>query len=345
VPPFRSLFRRARRDGARGSGSREERLLETVQAILDRDFDVAEEALRALAEEDSERVGPMLALASLYRTRGEVGRAIRIHQNLMLRPDCSRKERVAALRGVAEDFRQGGFLQRAIAAYEELRQESPRDAGVYRALCELYAKLKDFRRALEARRRLPRDTRDAPSEAQLHLEWAQLHMARGEDEDGARALRKALKRDPELAAGWEALGDLEASRGRRKKARAAWERALALDTRHARALLTKLEAAYAEDDRLHDFDALLAARLEANASDVDAALARVRLAWHSGDQAVAVARLDKILKEFPHQLEALAWRARVVAGEHAPPEAAAAWDAVTQALAEEGRFERRERLV
>ncbi len=326
-------------------GSREDRLLGIIQAILDRDLDAAETTLREIAEEDSEQIAPMLALASLYRTRGELGRAIRIHQNLMQRPDGSAAQRVAALRGVAEDFRQGGFLQRAIAAYEELRQALPRDPEVHAAQTELYAKLKDYPRAIKSRRRLAHDLPDVPTEAALYSEWAALHLSRGEEDEAARALRKALRKDPELASAWVALGDLESSRGRHKKARHAWERALDLDSRNARALLEKLKGAYDAEGRGEAFEALLAERVEANPLDVDSALARVRSAWHAGDTAVAVGRLDKILKEHPTQLEALAWRARIVAGQDASPEVGEAWDAVIAAFADEGRFERRGRLV
>ena len=61
-----------------------------------------------------------LALGRLYRMRGEVGRAIRVHQNLLLRSDLAREHMQTALEDLAEDFRQGGFLQRAIASYEEV---------------------------------------------------------------------------------------------------------------------------------------------------------------------------------------------------------------------------------
>src|SRR5574342_75812 len=89
-------------------------------AVLARDFDRAEALLAETVRRDARAVEPYLALGRLYRVRGEIGRAIRIDQNLLLRSDLSREQTLLALADLAEDFRQGGFLQRAIASFEEV---------------------------------------------------------------------------------------------------------------------------------------------------------------------------------------------------------------------------------
>ena len=85
-------------------------------AVLSPDYDEAERLLVAAVRMDSDSVDTYLALARVFRLKGEVGRAIRLHQNLLLRVDPGAPRGREALEGLAADFRAGGFAKRAIAS-------------------------------------------------------------------------------------------------------------------------------------------------------------------------------------------------------------------------------------
>ena len=146
----------------------------SLLAVLQGDLESAEQQLAAAARLDSGCAEAYLALARLYRMRGEIGRAIRIHQNLLLRPELGPEQRLTALADLAADFRQGGFLQRAIACYEEVLARQPRHVGALRALVRLLADVHDHERAVEMGRRLAKlEKRDASAEeAALYVEMA-----------------------------------------------------------------------------------------------------------------------------------------------------------------------------
>ena len=95
----------------------EEAFRRALIALLDDDPEGAELPLAELVRDDSTQIEVYLALGQLYRRRGEISRAIRIHQNLLLRSDLASEHRERALRGLARDFQRGGFLQRAISAF------------------------------------------------------------------------------------------------------------------------------------------------------------------------------------------------------------------------------------
>ena len=217
-----------------------------------------------------------LALARVFRLRGEVGRAIRVHQNLLLRGDLREAERCLALRGLAEDFRQGGFLGQASEAYEELLAQRPRDRAALRALVRLHRDARRPERALELARRLHRGDRSAQEarreEAALQLEVAELAHAEGRADEARRALRRALRRDPASAAAHALRGELEVERGRSKRALAAWRRALELDRRRGPELLGKLRSAFAALGRAADYEPFLRERLRERPDDGDARL-------------------------------------------------------------------------
>ena len=125
-------------------------------AVLDRDNERAEELLVASVELDSNGVEPYLALARFYRMRGDIGRAIRLHQQLLLRRDLDRAQRITCLADLAADFKQGGFLQRAIASYEEVLERDANHVIALRALVKLFVDARDHVRAIEMQRRLTR---------------------------------------------------------------------------------------------------------------------------------------------------------------------------------------------
>ena len=77
--------------------------------LLNEEPDKAIDVFVQLVEVDSETVETHLALGSLFRRRGEVERAIRIHQNLIARPVLSRDHRALALLELGQDYMRAGL--------------------------------------------------------------------------------------------------------------------------------------------------------------------------------------------------------------------------------------------
>jgi lipopolysaccharide biosynthesis regulator YciM len=277
-------------------------------------------------QEDSTQVEVYLALAQLYRRRGEIGRAIRIHQNLMLRSDLPSEQRERALRALARDFQKGGFLQRAISAFEELRDRRPRDAEALAALARLRADLRDFDAAFDAQQRHARSTGQdgRPGEARLWLEKGEMLAAEGRSDEARRALGKCVRCAPTLAAAWLRLGELEAERGKNKQALAAFQRALAADRRMAARVYPRIESSWAALGRARQVEQELRATLAARAEDVEARLALVRTLAARGEGDAALAELEILFEREPDRLDAHVARARVLLGEGREAEASKA---------------------
>lgn len=316
-------------------------------ALLDDDPERAEQALAAVVQQDSSQVEVYLALGQLYRRRGEIGRAIRIHQNLLLRGDLDAAHRERALRGLARDFKRGGFLTRAISAYEELRDRRPADPEALAELMRLRADVRDFDAAFEAQRRLRRATRSdgRADEARLWYEQSEALAAEGKGDAARRALARCLRRDPAHARAWLQLGELEAERGKPKKALAAWKRALAADRRLAARLYPRIESAFAALGRARDFELLLRAELGERPEDAQARLALARMLAAQGRGEQALTELAALFEREPDRLEAHAARARVLLGEGREAEAAKALAELLDTLERQGALVAREDLT
>jgi lipopolysaccharide biosynthesis regulator YciM len=337
-------FGRAGRASPRGEAAARRALL----CVLDRDLDGAEAHLQRLARDDSRQVDVYLALARLFRLRGEVGRAIRVHQNLLLRSDLGAEERGLALRGLAEDFRQGGFLGRASETYEQVLARQPDEPSTLRALSELQREAGQPERALELARRLHRVTgaeEGARAEAALGVEVAEQARAAGRTQDARRAVRRALRRDPACAAAHALLGELEVERGRSKRALAAWRRALELDRRRGAELLGKLRSAFAALGRSADYEPFLRQLMEADPDDPAARLELARVLRERGEPEPAAAALRELLERAPGHLEAQAELGRSLAAAGRAEEASAAFAALVGQLERAGALAARERGV
>jgi lipopolysaccharide biosynthesis regulator YciM len=299
-------------------------LRSALLATLDRDFDRAEELLAEAVRIDSSGIESFLALGRLFRMRGEVGRAIRIHQNLLLRADLKADQRVGVLVDLGADFRQGGFLRRAIATYEEVLSRDPKNLVAMRALFCLLADVREFGRALEVARRLSRFEGDKSGrrEAELYVDMAVAAHREGRNDDARKAVKRAIRKSRDLVRAWIELGDLEAERGRSKAALVAWARVPAIDPASGAQVYPKLESAYAALGKGQDFEKLLRGFLDERPDDSAARLALARTLAARGELDEAVSLLRRNLESDPGDLETTAALGRILLAEGREADAA-----------------------
>jgi lipopolysaccharide biosynthesis regulator YciM len=88
--------------------------------LLNEQPDKAIDVFIKLLEVDNETVETHLALGNLFRRRGEVDRAIRIHQNLIARSGLNRDQKALALLELGQDYMRAGLFDRAESLFSEL---------------------------------------------------------------------------------------------------------------------------------------------------------------------------------------------------------------------------------
>jgi lipopolysaccharide biosynthesis regulator YciM len=93
-------------------------------------------------------------LGSLFRRRGEVDRAIRIHQNIIARPDLASEQRDQALYSLAKDYFSAGLLDRAEKLFVRLAQGSRFQVQALESLCRIYEQEKEWEKAIDVGQRL-----------------------------------------------------------------------------------------------------------------------------------------------------------------------------------------------
>ena len=128
--------------------------LKGLNFLLNEQTDQALEHFLNMVRVDDKTIETHFALGSLFRRRGEVDRAIRIHQNIIARPDLGSDQRDQALYSLAQDYQKAGLLDRAENMLANLAQGSRHQVEALERLCRIYEQEKEWQKAIDAGQKL-----------------------------------------------------------------------------------------------------------------------------------------------------------------------------------------------
>lgn len=252
------LIARASRGGRR-SGQASDPLrgqyFQGLNYLLNEQPDKAIEVFTRMVEVDTDTAETHLALGNLFRRRGEVERAIRIHQNLIARPSLSREQRTYALLALGEDYLRAGLLDRAENLFEEVVELNSHVELALEHLLDIYQQEKEWGRAVQAASRLEGRTgrRMAPMIAQFHCEQVEAAIRAGEHNEARQLLKRALTVDPDCVRASVIQGRLEQAAGNPKQALRAYQRVRYQDVEYLPEVLSSMGECYEQLGRMEDY--------------------------------------------------------------------------------------------
>jgi lipopolysaccharide assembly protein B len=289
--------------------------LQGLNRLVDRQIDPAIESFSRAAANHEEAVDVQVVLGNLYREKGQVSRAIQVHQQILQRPSLSKTEHRHVLLCLGLDFKRAGFVDRAVEAFTEVLQLDADNRDALANLEELHEDQHNWAEAYQIRQRL---AALAPAEAQARHQTilAFLENALGEQalarQDRAEAERRfeaAIDRDPGTVPAYLHLGDLYFAAGQVDAAVRTWERAIEVSPDRAYLVFDRLSSAYATERADDQFPALCRRLVAENAQDWRARLALAQHLGGRGRPADALPLLFDALAVNPHaiSLHQAAW--------------------------------------
>ena len=166
--------------------------------LLSDDSDSAIKIFTDLIEVNKETIEIHIALGNLFRSKGEVDRAIKVHQNLLARPNLTKKQRHMAISELASDYLKAGLLDRAEKLYREMIELKSDALEAYRRLLDLYITEKSWQEAVDCAQEL---YQKGESEAGVVLSQCLCEIGSSAIESGNNRLaRKSLDRAVEVDA-------------------------------------------------------------------------------------------------------------------------------------------------
>jgi lipopolysaccharide biosynthesis regulator YciM len=193
--------------------------------LLNEQPDKAIEAFIEVVKVDPETIELHFALGSLFRRRGEVERAIRMHQNLVERPGLVAEQKLAALFELAQDYFKAGLLDRAEEMFLKLEATSYAEQAL-RFLLEIYEQEKEWNKAIGIAGKLETVTgRSHQKEiANFYCELAMSEMMHSRPDAARPHLAEALSHHRQCVRANMLLGDLEFAAKHPEAAIEAWKR-------------------------------------------------------------------------------------------------------------------------
>lgn len=221
--------------------------------LLNDQPDKAIDAFIEILKLNPETVELHFALGNLFRRRGETERAIRVHQNLLSRPDLPIEQQTQAMFELGQDYLKAGLLDRAEETFNQLV------AGQYaiparKALLEIYQREKEWLRAIDAAHALQESGAGGRQKeiAQFYCEIAQDELVHTHPEAAMGMLDKAIATDRHNVRAAILTGDIHLAKGDVEQAVLAWRRVEQQSVPHVALVAQRLMDGYRKLERPHE---------------------------------------------------------------------------------------------
>lgn len=293
-----------RRRSERTSGARVSELSTSyfrgLNYLLNEQQDKAIEVFLKLAEINRDTVETHLALGNLFRRRGEVDRAIRVHQNLIARPNLNQEEKTVALLELGEDYMRAGLLDRAETLFTDLVAMDALAPPALKHLISIYQHERDWGKAIAHAQQLEHATGESQAAviAQFYCELAESARARHDHVEARERVEDAFAAESDCVRAGMIHAHIEVGVGNLDAAIEAFERVAELDVDYMPEILAPLLDCYARAQRMDRAEKFLLAITE-RYQGVSPVLALARMYANTRGEAAAIAFLNDVLRQRP----------------------------------------------
>ncbi|HZR24859.1 MAG TPA: tetratricopeptide repeat protein [Vicinamibacterales bacterium] len=280
-------------------------------------IDLAIEELSRAVSHDPKGLEVHMILGNLYREKGQVGKAITVHQGLLQRPRLSRLEHAYVLLCLGLDYKRGGFVDRAVDAFNEVLRLDPQNEFALVNLQKLQEEQHQWLEAFDTRQRLSKLTAtDAAPQNEAILAFLENEigleaMRRKDYAEATRRFEGAIDLDARAVPAYLNLGDVRVTQGDERGAAEIWERLVDVASDRAYLAFDRLEALAIRTGNPDRFTRLCRRLIDDNPQDWRARLALSRHLAAGGHPREALDLLFAALVQNPHALSIhqAIWRA------------------------------------
>lgn len=176
--------------------------LNATQYLISGNKDLAIKEFLNAVDINRETIDTYFALGGLFRSNGEIEKAISIHRSLIARENISEAHRLRALRELAQDFDKGGFIDKAIETYKDVLKINRDQYEVIYSLCRIYEDIEDWDQAYNYRIMLSKVGHNNQGETISHIlvQKAKLNFEKGEFRKCEEDLDDAFRFAPSVSA-------------------------------------------------------------------------------------------------------------------------------------------------
>lgn len=238
-----------------------------VNFLLTNQQDKAVDLFLDMLKEDTGTVEAHLALGNLFRSRGEVDRAIRLHQSLMESDSLTYDQRLLAVQQLGRDYMAAGLYDRAEDMFSQLVDETDFHTGALQQLLQIYQATSDWQKAIDVAERLVKLGIDQKRSeiAHFYCEQALQSMADDDMDRALSLLKKGVLADRNSARISIMMGRIWMSKGEYAKAVDCFQRVIEQDSELVSETLAMLQSCYQQLNNADEWTEFLKHCVEENA--------------------------------------------------------------------------------
>ncbi|MEW6616642.1 MAG: tetratricopeptide repeat protein [Thermodesulfobacteriota bacterium] len=272
-----------------------------INYLLSNDHDHAIEEFTKAVQINSNTVETYIALGNLFRSKGEIGRAIRIHNSIILRPTIDRETKIQALYNLGLDFKKAGFIKRAISSFEEVIDNDSSRLDAYIQLEELYEEINEWEKAYTIQQRISalRKTNDNNILAHIQTEVGKSYFANNDIKSAKEAFKKAISLDPDCIDALIHLGDICLFQNDYSGAISTWKRVTKISPPLTYLVYGRLEKVYSMQDKSDDFEEFLKKSSKEDKDNYHLHFALAEYLYREGDIKEAIEELRSVIRINP----------------------------------------------
>lgn len=176
--------------------------LNATQYLIEGNKDLAIKEFLNAVDLNRETIDTYFALGGLFRSNGEIEKAISIHRSLIARESISESTRLLALKELALDFDKGGFIDKAVETYKDVLKINRDQQDVIHSLCRIFEDTEDWDQAYNYRIMLSKVGHENQSETISHIlvQKAKSLFEKGQFKACAEELEDAFRFAPSVSA-------------------------------------------------------------------------------------------------------------------------------------------------
>ncbi|PHM60797.1 lipopolysaccharide assembly protein LapB [Xenorhabdus stockiae] len=268
--------RSAQQDKQQSADRLSREYVDGVNFLLSNQQDKAVDLFLDMLKEDSSAFEAHLTLGNLFRSRGEVERAIRIHQSLMESASLTFEQRLLATQQLGRDYMAAGLYDRAENMFVQLIDEKDFRESALNSLLTIYQSTSDWSKAIEVAEKLVRLGKQQFREeiAHFYCELALQGMREDGFSDAIGYLNKAAQANKNCARVSIMFGRIYMAQKEYTKATEVLKRVLEQDKQLVSEVLPMLQECYRELVQPEGWEAFILRCVEENCG----AIAEIHLA-------------------------------------------------------------------
>ncbi|ENK2735898.1 MULTISPECIES: lipopolysaccharide assembly protein LapB [Klebsiella] len=238
-----------------------------VNFLLSNQQDKAVDLFLDMLKEDTGTVEAHLTLGNLFRSRGEVDRAIRIHQSLMESASLTYDQRLLAVQQLGRDYMAAGLYDRAEDMFKQLVDETDFRLSALQQLLQIYQATSDWQSAIEVAERLVKlgKEKHRGEIANFWCELALQQMAANDLDKAMALLKKGAAADRNSARVSIMMGRVWMEKGDYAKAVESLERVIDQDKELVGETLEMLQTCYQQLGKAEEWEVFLRRCVDENA--------------------------------------------------------------------------------